>query len=92
MRGSPALWRLLETNQDGKPRQIGSKPGNRVYNAVCLGLEMEIPANTRPRHSHSWVATFGAARGFLEDRRSTPMKQVVLAMLVALGLMLGGCG
>jgi hypothetical protein len=32
--GIPALQRPLGTTRDGKPRQIGPKGGNRVYNAA----------------------------------------------------------
>ena len=34
VRGIPALQRPPGTTRDGKPRQIGPKGGNRVYNAA----------------------------------------------------------
>lgn len=37
--GSPALQRPLGTTRDGKPRQIGPKGGNRVYNAAYLRVQ-----------------------------------------------------
>ncbi len=37
--GSLALQRPLGTTRDGKPRQIGPKGGNRVYNAAYLRVQ-----------------------------------------------------
>jgi hypothetical protein len=37
--GSPALQRPLGTTRDGKPREIGPKGGNRVYNAAYLRVQ-----------------------------------------------------